>query len=71
MCAGVWVTVCVDNFNDGAASAACRQLGYCDVAASGYRNATKWVSYTWAVFFSSFISRFTVNQTAYIVYIVW
>ena len=44
MCAGVWVAVCVDNFNDGAAAAACRQLGYCDVAASGYRNATKWVS---------------------------
>lgn len=36
----VWVAVCVDNFNDGAAAAACRQLGYCDVAASGYRNAT-------------------------------
>ena len=41
MHAGVWVAVCVDNFNDGAASAACRQLGYCDLATSGYRNATK------------------------------
>ena len=28
--ANEWVPVCYDQFNDGAAAAACRQKGYCE-----------------------------------------
>ena len=37
--ASEFIPVCYDQFNDGAAAAACRQLGYC--IHDGYRPGTK------------------------------
>ena len=37
--ANEWVPVCYDQFNDGAAAAACRQMGYCSY--DNYRKGKK------------------------------
>ena len=37
--AGGWIPVCYEQFNDGAAAAACRQMGYCSY--DSYRQGKK------------------------------